>query len=155
MQVLRYCSCDGQAVVRAGASTDLVQYHQRFWRCVMQDGGGLNHLHHERGLPCSEVVLQPDACEDAVDKTQSSGFRGDKTANLRHERNEGNLADVRRLTRHVRPCQHHQRCAIAAQGDIVGNKGAGGNHAFNHRMSTANDLHCAVVGKRRPHIALS
>jgi hypothetical protein len=45
-----------QAVERAGAPADFVQYDQAAGGGVVEDVGRLGHLDHEGGLPASQVV---------------------------------------------------------------------------------------------------
>ena len=56
----------GQAVVGGGAAADLVQDHQAAPGHLVQDVGGLAHLHEEGGLAPGQVVAGADAGEDAV-----------------------------------------------------------------------------------------
>ena len=50
-----------QAVEGAGAAADLVHQHQRGIAGVVQDVGGLLHLHHEGGAAAGQVVRCADA----------------------------------------------------------------------------------------------
>ena len=100
-------ACDGQAIIGAGAPADLVQDHQRARSGLVQDGGGLDHLHHERGLARGQVVLQSDPGEDPVDQTDGRFRCRNEAADLGHEGDDGHLPDVSGLSGHVRPGQHH------------------------------------------------
>ena len=84
VQILHDGAGDGQPVIGAGATPDLVQDHQAARRRVMQDVRRLDHLDHERALPGGEVVLRADAREDAVHQPDARRLRRDERADLRH-----------------------------------------------------------------------
>ena len=71
-------------------------------RGIVQNSRRLRHLDHERTLTASQFVAGPDSSEDAVGDADTGTLSGDKAAHLRHERDQGNLSDVRALAGHVR-----------------------------------------------------
>ena len=75
-QLHRRCPGEAEAVEGAGAAAHLVHQHEAAGRGVVQDVGGLGHLHHEGGAPAGEVIGGTDAGEDAVQRCQRTALAG-------------------------------------------------------------------------------
>jgi hypothetical protein len=73
---------------------DFVQDHEAARGRVVEDVGGLGHLHHEGGLSCGEFVACADAREDAVYQADFGVFGGHETTDVRHQHNQRVLANV-------------------------------------------------------------
>ena len=108
------------AVVGGGAAPQLVEEYQRAPAHVVEDGGGLVHLHHEGGFARRYVVAGAHAGENLVYQTDAGFLRGDIAAGLRHEGDEGRLAQERRFTRHVGARNHHHLRLVAVESQRVG-----------------------------------
>jgi hypothetical protein len=93
---------DGQAVIGGGAAADLVEDHQRARACLGEDGGGLDHLHHEGRAAAGQVVARADAAEQAVDDAEPQALGGHEAAGLGQDGQQGVLAQEGRLAGHVR-----------------------------------------------------
>ena len=70
---------------------------------VVDDVRCFVHLDHEGGLAAREIVVRADAGENAIDQADLRALRRDKAADLRHQHDQRDLADIGRFTRHVRP----------------------------------------------------
>ena len=90
-----------EAVVGAGAATDLVQDYEGSGSGVVQNRGGLDHLHHECRLAHCQIVLETNPAEYPVHEADSCGLGRDETADLGHQSYDGDLTDVSRLACHV------------------------------------------------------
>ena len=104
VNVLGHRPGNRKAVKGGGATANLVENDQRAVAGMVEDEGGLTHLHHERGLAARQVVGGADSAENPIHYTYSSCFRRDEGADLRHHGDERDLADVGRLAGHVRSC---------------------------------------------------
>src|SRR2546423_7859454 len=82
VQMLTHRPGDRDTVIRAGASTDLVEQDEAAARCGVQDGARLRHLHHERRLSAHQVVARADSREDAVTDANGRGYGGGGAAHL-------------------------------------------------------------------------
>ena len=109
VQVLDHRPGQRHAVVGARAAADLVEDHQAPRRGRVEDAGGLGHLDHERALPARQLVAGADAGEDAVGNADRRLAGRHEAADLRHEREQGHLADVRALAGHVRAGDQQDR----------------------------------------------
>ena len=70
VQMLGHRPGDGEAVERRGAAADFIEHHERARAGLVQDGGGLDHLGHERRTAAREIVGCADAREDAIDDAE-------------------------------------------------------------------------------------
>ena len=75
-------ACDSSAVVRGGASAQLVNENEGVSRCVCKDGGGLLQLDKEGGLPANDIVPGAQPGEHPVDWSQLHCPCRHQTANL-------------------------------------------------------------------------
>src|ERR1044071_3520393 len=87
-----------ESIIGGGAAPDLIQDQQAAGGGVMQDVGGFDHFHHECGLPRMDLVLGADAGEDPVNETHSGRVGGYKGTDLRHQDDQGGLAQVGRFS---------------------------------------------------------
>ena len=99
--VFQHGAGNGHAVKGGGAASDLVQNQQTPGRGVGQNLRHLGHLHHKGGLAHGEVVGGADAGENAVHDADAGRLGGNKGADLGHEDDEGHLAHIGGLTRHI------------------------------------------------------
>ena len=93
---------DREAVERAGAAADLVDQQQRPVRAASQDVRRFGHLQVERRLPRCEVVAGADAREDPVDGPERHCLCRHERADLRGNRQQADLPQIRRFSAHVR-----------------------------------------------------
>ena len=101
VQVLDHRPGDGEAVEGRGAAADLVEDDERARAGLVQDRGGLDHLHHEGGAAAREIVGGADAGEERVDHADMRGFRRHEGARLRQDGDQRVLAEEGRLAGHV------------------------------------------------------
>ena len=81
-QVRSCCPGQRQAIVGAGATSDLVHQHQALGRGVVEYVGCLHHLHHERGAATGEIVGGTDAREHPIHGSDDSTFSGNVAAHV-------------------------------------------------------------------------
>ena len=143
VDVLDHRPGDGDAVVGAGAAADLVQDEQAAGGGVVQDVGGLDHLDHEGGLPGVDLVLGADAGEDAVDEADAGGGGGDEAAHLRHQDDQGDLAQVGGLAGHVGAGDDAHALA-GLEGDVVGHEALAAEGVLDHRVAAVLDVEHVV-----------
>ncbi len=144
--------CDRQAVERPGSASDLVDEQQRPLRAAAQDVRRFGHLQIERRLTRSEIVAGADAREDAVDDSEFHGFRRNERADLRHDRQQSGLAQVRRLTAHVRSGQKNEALFAGAQVQVVGDE-VRVQHRLHNGMAAILDVDRAFGDEGRAHVA--
>ena len=130
---------DGETVVGAGATADLVEHQQAAVGGVVEDVGRFDHLHHKGRLPAVDLIRCADAGEDAVDDADLRRFCRHKAANLGHERDQSRLAEEGALARHVRPCQH-VNAGVGRKVGIVGHKRVIHLRQFDHRVTPTADF---------------
>ena len=68
----------------------------------VEDAGRLDHLDHERALPAASSSLAPTRAKMRSATPIVAAPRRHEAADLRHQRDQRHLADVRALARHVR-----------------------------------------------------
>ena len=124
VQVLGDGPGDGEAVIGGRAAADLVEDDQRVVGGVVEDVGGLAHLDHEGGLAAREVVAGADAGEDAIDEADARLAGGDAAADLRHEGDERDLADVGGFAGHVGAGDEQDLVDSAFELGVVGHERA-------------------------------
>ncbi len=107
---------------------------------VVEDVGGLGHLDHERALAAAQLVGRADAGEEPVDDADPGASGRDEAADLGQDRDQGDLADIGALARHVRAGDQEDRAAVRAERDVVGDEVAGGQQRVEHRMPARLDL---------------
>ncbi len=61
---------------------------------MMQDGGGLDHFDHKGALARCQVILRSDAGENAIHQPDPGCFSRNVAADLCHEDDERNLAQI-------------------------------------------------------------
>ena len=132
-----------QAVVGAGAAANLVHQHQTAGGGVVEDVGGLGHLHHKGGAAGGEIVRCSDAGEDAVDGADAGAVGGHEGADMSQQHDQCGLAHVGRFTAHVGACDD-QHPPLPFQPDGVGDKGIA-HHLLHHRMAARLDQDLILI----------
>ena len=121
-------------------AADLVEDHQAARRGLGENGGGLDHLHHEGRAAPGQVVAGADAAEQPVDHPQAQALRRHEAAGLGQHRQQRVLAQEGRLAGHVRAGDDRQprpADARAVQAAVVGGEGVAGpaHGGLDHRMA--------------------
>ena len=155
VDVLGHGAGDGEAVVGARASSDLVEDDERPLGGVAQDLRRLHHLDHERRLSRREVVLQPHAGEDAVDDTDARRVGGHEAADLRKQDDERHLTQVGGLARHVGAGEHDDARPASRHLRVVGHEPALRQDTFDHGMPPVNDFQLIAAGERGADVAVA
>jgi len=143
---------DGEPVACPGAPPDLVHDDEAAVAGAAQDVRGLVHLHQEGRLSAREVVGRADPAVDGVDEADVGLRRGNVGAHLRHERDEGGLAEERRLAGHVRSGQNHEVGSAVGELDAVRYEGASREVRLHHRVTPIADAQEPVVAQPRPGV---
>ena len=91
-----------QTVIGAGAAPDLVHEHQAVFGRVVEDGGGLGHLHHEGGAAAGQVIGRSGAGIDAVHRADNGLFSRHITADMREDNDQCGLPHIGRFAAHIR-----------------------------------------------------
>ncbi len=136
-----------EAVVGAGAAANLVHQHQTAGGGVVEDIGGLGHLHHKGGAAGGEIVRRSDAGEDAVDGADAGAVGGHEGADMSQQHDQRGLAHVGRFTAHV-GTRDDQHPPLPLQPDGVGDKGVG-HHLLHHRMAARFDQDLILINEGR------
>ena len=98
---------DGDAVIGAGATPQLVEEDERT-RCEgVEDAGSFLHLDHKGRFASRDIVRSSDTGEDAIGESEVSCFGWDEGAYLCQEDDECSLAEEGGFTAHIRPCDDH------------------------------------------------
>ena len=119
---------------------------------MVEDGGGLDHLHHEGGPPAGEVVGRTDPAEQPVHHADMRLCGGHVGADLRQKHDDGVLPEKGRLTRHVGTGQDPQPPAVPRKGAIIGDEFAGREYRLDIRVPAAANLQRQRVIDPRPDI---
>ena len=151
VQLLRHRPGDGEAIERGGAAAHLVEEDEAARRRVVQDARRLDHLDQEGALAPREIVLGPDARQDAIDEPDGRRARGDEGADLRHDHEERGLAHEHALAAHVGPGQDDDLAAGWVEPKVVGRERR--RPRLEHRMAAVDDLERLAVVHVRPHVA--
>ena len=101
MQVLDRRPGNRQPVEGCGPAPDLVEDDKGALAGLIEDRGGLHHLHHEGRAPAGKIVGGPDPREQAVDDADARLLRRHEAPHLGEHRDQRVLAQVSRLARHV------------------------------------------------------
>ena len=145
VQVLGGGPGNRQAVKGRRAAADLVQDDKAARRRLVEDGGGLDHLGHEGGAPARQVVRCTDARIKPVGNADLGAFSRHIATGLGQHQDQGVLAQIGRLTGHVRTGHEGQAGRVFPRS--VQLAGIGGKSAFtrlrqgtlDHWVSTADD----------------
>ena len=126
----------------------------RLRRCgVVQDVRRFGHLDHEGTLAARQLVAGSDTREDAIGDADFGFLGRDKTADLRHQRDQRHLADVGALAGHVRAGDQQDRTIFVAAPRIIGDKRAFRFDDIQHRMPSVHDVQHGAVHNLRAAIA--
>ena len=135
MQRLQHRPGDREAVQRGGAAADLVHHDQRARAGLVQDGGGLGHLHHEGGAAARQVVGRADAGEQAVDHADGGAFGRHRQAGLGEHDDQRVLPQEGGFAGHV-GAGEQQHALVGRQVAVVGHElRVAGERGFHHRMA--------------------
>ena len=155
--VLQHRPGDGHAVIGGGPPSDLIQDEQGAAAGVFQQLGHLAHLHHKGGLSGGQVVAGPDAGEHPVHHPDVGGAGGDEGAHLGHEDDEGHLAHIGGLARHIGAGDDGAQVVPVVHVGVVGDKHGVFQHLLHHRVPPLRDAqdrgavhqrHTVLVGRR-------
>ena len=81
-------------------------------------------------------------------------FARDEAADLGQDRDQGDLADVGALARHVRAGDQQDRAVVGAESSVVGDEVAVRHQGVEHRMAAGLDLEDRLGDDLRPAVAL-
>ena len=146
---------DGEAVPGGGAAADFIEDDEAAVAAAGEDARRLDHLDHEGALARVNLVLGADAREDAVHQTDAGLVGGHEAADLCHQRDERNLADVGRLAGHV-GAGDDVDARLAVEAAVVGRIAqAAVQHPLNHRMAPGEDAQLAVFANLRATVTFA
>ena len=131
---------DGEAVKGGCAAADLIENDEGFLGGVVDDEGGLVHFDHEGRLPFGKVIGSADAAEDAVGQSNVRVFGGNVGSDLGHQGDEGNLANVSRLARHVGAGEDLEEALRRFDEGVVGDEFFLDERLFKDGVSAVDDL---------------
>ena len=141
VQVLDHCPGNRDAVVGARSASDLVQQHDAAVRNVVENARRFQHLDHEGRFALRDVVRGPDAREDLVHNPDMRRVGRNERTHLRHQDNQGRLAQQRRLTRHVGSGDHHDLLLLVVEHHVVGGcTPPHGHQRLDHRVAALADV---------------
>ncbi len=135
-----------------GPAPHLVDQQQRAPRAAPQDIRRLGHLHVERRLPRREIVAGTDARKDAIDGPELHRLRRNERADLRHDRQQAGLPQIRGLATHVRARQQHETPLADAHVEIVRHE-LGVEDRLHHGVTPVFDGDEALIAELGPHVA--
>ena len=136
---------DADAVEGAGAAADFVEDDEAAGGGVVEDVGGFLHFDHEGAASAGEVVAGSDAGEDAVDESEVEGAGGDEGADLGHDDDDGDLADVGGFSGHVGSGDDHDLVAGAVEEGVVGDEAFGVGEVFDDGVAAVNNLELVAL----------
>ena len=122
---------DTEAVVGAGAPADFIKDDEGTGGGVVEDVGRLVHLDHEGGVAAGEFVTGADTGEDTVDSADAAGVGRYPGACVRHQGDEGGLADIGRFTGHVGAGKEGNLLVGSGKVAVVGDEGGVGVEGAN------------------------
>ncbi len=106
---------------------------------MVEDVGGLGHLHHEGRHARGDVVVRADPREDAVGQPDDCTVRRDKASALRQQDDHRGLAEIGRFTGHVGTREDDDLVLFRIQLQVVGHEDTGGQALLDQRVPTAFD----------------
>ena len=83
VQVLDDSPSDGDAIVGAGTTAQLIEEDEGAGREGIEDAGGFLHLDHEGRFATGDIVRGSDTGEDAIGEPEVGSFGRDEGADLR------------------------------------------------------------------------
>ncbi len=149
VQVLGDAPREAEPVEGAGAAPDLVEDDEAARGGVVDDERGLVHFDHEGALAARQIVAGADTGEDAVHQPDLRARRREEAADLRHQRQQGDLADIGRFARHIGAGDEQQARGFRLHRDIVGHEALAARLLVEHRMAAVLDVKRAAVVKQR------
>ncbi|MNW53622.1 hypothetical protein D3C74_311880 [compost metagenome] len=136
------------------ASAQLIDNDQAARSGFLRHNLNVSHLHHKGALSANQIVRRANPRKYAVDQRDFRLGRRHETADLRQDRNEGDLPHVRALPCHVRPRNQQNAGLILAKRCAVGDKCRIFHHGLHHRMPTLLHDEVVAVGQLRLHKAI-
>ena len=130
---------DGDAVEGGGAAADFVKDDEGAGGGVVEDVGGFLHLDHEGGAAAGEVVAGANAGEDAVNEADLHLFGGDGAADVGHDGEDGDLADVGGFTGHVGAGDEDELAGGAVEECVVWDEAFGAGLELNDGVAALAD----------------
>ena len=140
MRIFHNGTRDAHAVKRGSTSAYLIVNNQALLRRVLQNVRHLGHLQHKGGLPRSKVVRRAHAGENLIHDTDARLVSGHKAADLRHERDQRNLAHVGGFTCHIGTRDQHQSVRARIKIGIVGHEIRILNELLDYGVSAVLDV---------------
>ena len=154
VQMLGHRPGDRHAVVGRRATSYLVEQDEAAVGGAAQDGAGLAHLHHERGVAAPQCVARADAGEHAVHHADACSVGRHERTHLRHQHGETGLAQHGGLAGHVGAGEQDDARG-GVEMDVVGDELARRQHALDHRMPGTRELERHPRVHIRAHVALA
>ena len=155
VQVFHRGPCDGQPVIGRRAPPDFIEDHQSRRIGLVQDRGGFDHFHHERGPPARQVIGGAHPAEDLADDADAGLRGGHETAHLRKDHDQRNLPEIGGFAGHVGPGQKQDMGRIlgGAELGIIRHESRprGAQRGLDHRVTSAFDHQVAPGGDLRPN----
>ena len=146
VQVFDDGPCDGEAVVGGGTAANFVKNDEAARGGVIEDVGGFGHFDHEGGLAAGELITGADAGKDAVNNADFGGGGGDEAAHLRHEDEEGILADIGGFAGHIGPGEDHDLGIGSIEEGVVGDELLVREEALDDGMAACGDVEGVTRG---------
>ncbi len=104
-----------KTVDRSGSAADFIDEQQTALRAAPQDIRRFGHLKIKCRLTRCQIVAGADTREDPIDDAEFGGLGRDERANLRHDRQQRGLAQIRGLAAHIRAGKQNEAMLARAQ----------------------------------------
>ncbi|MNJ53776.1 hypothetical protein D3C77_491840 [compost metagenome] len=103
MDVFNYRLSNRHSFTRRRPASQLVDDDQASRRCFLRHYLDIRHFDHKRALPADQIVRCANPGKNSVDQRYFRRCCRHEAADLRQDRNEGDLAHIRAFSRHIRP----------------------------------------------------
>ena len=143
-----------QAVERARAAPDLVEYDQAPVGGIVENVRRLGHLNHEGRLATRQVVARADAGEDTVHQVHPRALGRQKRAGVCQQRQQCHLPDVRAFAGHVRAGDDGDLLAVALELCVVWHERLANHRLLEHGVAALVDLQHALVAHLWANVAV-
>ena len=121
---------------------------------LRENGRQFEHFHHERARAGAQIVVRADTSEDAVDNPDRGSGGGHEAADLGHEDDQGDLAQVGGLAGHVGAGEHGDLTLGGVKERVVGHETLV-LAEFDDGMTSGLDFQAVTVVQLGPHVALA
>ena len=153
VQILHYRPRNAYSVVSRRATAKLIEEHKRARRHVIQDIGGLGHLHHKGRFAKRNIIRRTHTSENFVHQTYFRALCRHKAAHLSHQHYQGRLTQQSRLSGHIRTRYYHYLLAFGIEHDVVRHITLAHRHLrFNHGVASAAYLKSLGIVNLRPYV---